>query len=89
MYVRCESVPGHCRVSLTCAYLFANSVHNDESAGHTGIRVQVPLSDTSPLRMLRSRQSWVDAVDARLTVDIRVTISAYRIEKTGDDHPYM
>jgi hypothetical protein len=26
---------------------------------------------------------------ARLTVDIRVIISAYRIEKIGDDHPYM
>jgi hypothetical protein len=53
MYVRCESVLGHSRTSLTCAYLFASAVQDDESAGHTGIRVQVPLSDTDPLRMLR------------------------------------
>jgi hypothetical protein len=29
-----------------------SAVHDDESARHTAIRVQVPLSDTDPLRML-------------------------------------
>jgi hypothetical protein len=38
---------------LTSAY----SVRNDEYAGHTGIQVQVPLSDTNHLSMLRCRQS--------------------------------
>jgi len=44
-------------MSLTCTYSFPNSIRNDDSAGDTGIRVQVALSDTNPLRMLRCGQS--------------------------------
>jgi hypothetical protein len=53
-----QSPLGHIRTSLICVYLFLSSVYNDDSAGDTGIRVQVALSDTNSLRMLRCRQSF-------------------------------
>jgi hypothetical protein len=55
-----QSPLGHCRISLTCAYSFPSSVHNDNSAGRTSIRVQVPLSDTTLC-------AYCEAVRPRLT----------------------
>ena len=84
-----QSPLGHSRTSLTCTYSFPS--------GSIPPTPQVrPVSGfESPYRTLTlraccdARPACGNVVEARLTADIRVIISAYRTENISDDHPYI